>query len=159
MAAASYHPRILIPKYGQTDNVKLLTTNRGLPFAIRRPNLDLKVPIFIPARWLSSEILGLTIHPSFNLTKELKLLHPFWKRMKLMISDEFSSLWLRFFFWTGYKLSNVFFEVFNKRRQLILSTLRWHNWKFSSYVFTIKNALQGQVLSNLKTFQKIKAAN
>ena len=71
MAAASYHPRILIAKYGQTDNVKPLTTNRSLPFAVRRPNLDLKVPIFIPARWLSSEIQGLTSHPSFNLTKEL----------------------------------------------------------------------------------------
>ena len=29
MAAASYYPRILIPKYEQTDNVKPLTTNRG----------------------------------------------------------------------------------------------------------------------------------
>ena len=42
MAAASYYPRILIPKYGQTDNVKPLTANRGLPFAERWPNLDLK---------------------------------------------------------------------------------------------------------------------
>ena len=45
MAAASYHPRILIPKYVQTDNVKPLTTNRGLQFAVGRPNLDLKVSI------------------------------------------------------------------------------------------------------------------
>ena len=35
MAAASYHPRILIPKYGQKDFVKPLTGNRGLPFAVR----------------------------------------------------------------------------------------------------------------------------
>ena len=35
MAAASYHPRILIPKYGQTDSVKPQTANRGLPFAVR----------------------------------------------------------------------------------------------------------------------------
>ena len=34
--------RPLIPKYGQTDNVKPLTANRGLPFAERWPNLDLK---------------------------------------------------------------------------------------------------------------------
>ena len=45
MAAASYHPRILIPKYEQTDNVKPLTTNRGLQFAVGWPNLDLKVSI------------------------------------------------------------------------------------------------------------------
>ena len=43
MAAASYYPRILIPKYEQTDNVKPLTANRGLPFAVRWPNFDLKV--------------------------------------------------------------------------------------------------------------------
>ena len=43
MAAASYHPRILIPKYEQTDNVKPLTANRGLQFAVGWPNLDLKV--------------------------------------------------------------------------------------------------------------------
>ena len=42
MAAASYHPRILIPEFGQKDNVKLLTANRGLPFVVRWPNLDLK---------------------------------------------------------------------------------------------------------------------
>ena len=35
MAAANYHPRILIPKYGQSDIVKPLTANRGLPFAVR----------------------------------------------------------------------------------------------------------------------------
>ena len=35
MAAASYHPRILIPKYGQTDSVKPLTANRGFRFAVR----------------------------------------------------------------------------------------------------------------------------
>ena len=35
MAVASYHPRILSPNYGQTGNVKPLTANRGLPFAVR----------------------------------------------------------------------------------------------------------------------------
>jgi len=45
MAAASYHPRILIPKYEQTDNVKPLTANSGLQFAVGWPNLDLKVSI------------------------------------------------------------------------------------------------------------------
>ena len=45
MAAASYYPRILIPKYEQTDNVKPLTANRGLQFAVGWPNLDLKVSI------------------------------------------------------------------------------------------------------------------
>ena len=40
MGAASYHTPILIPKYGQTDNVKPLTANRGLPFALRWPNLQ-----------------------------------------------------------------------------------------------------------------------
>ena len=43
MAVASYHPRILIPKYGQTDHVKPLTANPGLSFAVRWPNLDFKV--------------------------------------------------------------------------------------------------------------------
>ena len=43
MAAVSYHPRIVSPKYGQTGNVIPLTANRGLPFAVRWPNLDLKV--------------------------------------------------------------------------------------------------------------------
>ena len=40
-------PRILSPKCGQTANVKPLTANRGLPFAVRWPNLDLKVSIFL----------------------------------------------------------------------------------------------------------------
>ena len=35
MATASYHPRILIPKYRQTGNVKPLTANHGLPLAVR----------------------------------------------------------------------------------------------------------------------------
>ena len=43
MAAASYHPRILSPKYGQTGNVKPLTANRSLSFAVKWPILDLKV--------------------------------------------------------------------------------------------------------------------
>ena len=46
VAAASYHPRILSPKYGQTGNVKPLTANRrSLSFAVKWPNLDLKVSI------------------------------------------------------------------------------------------------------------------
>ena len=42
MAASSYYPRILNPKYGLTANVKPLTANRGLPFSVRWLNLDLK---------------------------------------------------------------------------------------------------------------------
>ena len=45
MAATSNHPWILSPKYGQTGNVKLLTANRNLSFAVKWPNLDLKVSI------------------------------------------------------------------------------------------------------------------
>ena len=44
MAAASYHPLILlIPKYGLKNSMKPLTANRGLPFAVKRSNLGLKV--------------------------------------------------------------------------------------------------------------------
>ena len=44
MADAGYHPLILSSKYGQTGNVKLLTTKaRFSAFVIRWPNLDLKV--------------------------------------------------------------------------------------------------------------------
>ena len=43
MAAASYHPRILSSKYGQTGNVKPLTANHSLSFTVTWPNLDLKV--------------------------------------------------------------------------------------------------------------------
>ena len=41
MAPASYHTEILIPKYGQADNMKPLIPNHGLSFAIRWPNLNL----------------------------------------------------------------------------------------------------------------------
>ena len=34
MAAASYHLRILSPEYGQMCNVKPLTANRSLLFAV-----------------------------------------------------------------------------------------------------------------------------
>ena len=34
MTAASYHPRILFPKYGQTDIMKPITANRGLSFVV-----------------------------------------------------------------------------------------------------------------------------
>ena len=43
MAAASYHPRILSPKYEHSGNVKPLTVNRSLLFAVKWPDLDLKV--------------------------------------------------------------------------------------------------------------------
>ena len=43
MAAASYHLRILSPKYGQMCNVKPLTANRSLSFAVNWSNLDVKV--------------------------------------------------------------------------------------------------------------------
>ena len=35
MAAASYQPRTLSPKYGQTGKVKPLTANRRLSFAVK----------------------------------------------------------------------------------------------------------------------------
>ena len=35
MAAASYHPRILSPNYGKIGNVKPLTANRSLSFAVK----------------------------------------------------------------------------------------------------------------------------
>ena len=43
LAAASYHQRILSPKYGETGNVKPLSANRSLPFVVKLPNLYLKV--------------------------------------------------------------------------------------------------------------------
>ena len=43
IAAASYHLRILSPKHGQTGNVKPLTANRNLSFAVKWLNLDLNV--------------------------------------------------------------------------------------------------------------------
>ena len=43
MVAASYHPRIVSPKYGQTGNLRLLTAKRGFQFTARWLNLDLKV--------------------------------------------------------------------------------------------------------------------
>ena len=45
MAAASYYPRIISSKYEQRGNVKPPTANRGLAFAVRWSNLDLKVYI------------------------------------------------------------------------------------------------------------------
>ena len=43
IAAASYHPLILSPKYGQTGNVKPLTANRSLSFAVKWPILDVRL--------------------------------------------------------------------------------------------------------------------
>ena len=43
MVAASYHPRIVSPKYGQTGNLRLLTAKRGFQFTARWLNLDLEV--------------------------------------------------------------------------------------------------------------------
>ena len=43
MVAASYHPRILSLKYGQTGNVKPLIVQRSLSFAVKWQHLDLKV--------------------------------------------------------------------------------------------------------------------
>ena len=42
MAAATYHQQILSPKYGQTGNVKPLTANLSLLFAVKWSNLGLK---------------------------------------------------------------------------------------------------------------------
>ena len=39
------HPLIISPKYGQTGNVKPLTANCSLSFAVKWPNLFLKVSI------------------------------------------------------------------------------------------------------------------
>ena len=43
MAAASNHPPILSSKYGQTGNVKPLTANHSLSFAVKWPNLDMRL--------------------------------------------------------------------------------------------------------------------
>ena len=48
------NPRILSPKRGQTANMKPLTTNCGLPFVVRLPNLDRKVSI--GPTWLSLKL-------------------------------------------------------------------------------------------------------
>ena len=57
MAAASYHSRILNPKYGQTGNVKPLTANRSLSFAVKWPNLHLNptsgLSSMLRSDWLS----------------------------------------------------------------------------------------------------------
>ena len=43
LLGSELHLRILISKYVQTDSMRPLTANRGFPFAVRWPNLDLKV--------------------------------------------------------------------------------------------------------------------
>ena len=43
MAATSNRPPILSSKYGQTGNVKPLTANRSLSFAVKWPNLDVRL--------------------------------------------------------------------------------------------------------------------
>ena len=48
------HPQISSPKYGQTSNVKPLTANRSLSFAVKWLNLNLKV---------TSSYLPLLRHP------------------------------------------------------------------------------------------------
>ena len=66
MAAASYHLQILSPKYGQMGNVKPLTANRSLSFAVKWPNLDLnplnpniKIQILICCPYMFSiEVVG-----------------------------------------------------------------------------------------------------
>ena len=60
VAAASYHSRILSPKYGQTGNVKPLTANRSLSFAVKWPNLDLKDSIswlhwYLKMSWMKKQ--------------------------------------------------------------------------------------------------------
>ena len=47
MAATSNHPQIFSLKYGQMGNVKLLTADHSLLFAVKWPNLDLKVSSII----------------------------------------------------------------------------------------------------------------
>ena len=58
MAAAGYYPRILSSKYGKRGNVKPPIANRGLAFAVRWPNLDLKVYIRQSSELLRSERLA-----------------------------------------------------------------------------------------------------
>ena len=45
MTAASYHPLISSPKYEHTGNLKPLTANRSLSFAVKWPNVNLKFSI------------------------------------------------------------------------------------------------------------------
>ena len=47
MEAARYPLGILSPKYGQASNVEPHIASRGLPLAVRWPNLDLKVSIIV----------------------------------------------------------------------------------------------------------------
>ena len=75
MAAASYHPRILIPKYGQTGNVKPLTANRGLPFAVRWQTSILR-----------SLVLRLRLTANVNLFHVRNQVSPFLCRLLFIIS-------------------------------------------------------------------------
>ena len=55
MEAARYHLGILSPKYGQASNVETHIASRGLPLAVRWPNLDLKVSIIVKTSWDTSK--------------------------------------------------------------------------------------------------------
>ena len=67
-AAASYHTRISSPKYGQKSNVKPLTANRSLLFAVKWLNLDLK---------FSSSFLPLLRHSPHSWPYHLSLSNAF----------------------------------------------------------------------------------
>ena len=91
MAAVSYHPLVFHPKYGQTDRMKAPNANRGLPFAVRQPNLDLKVSIIvcitlraIPNYVLISRVL-LPVHKKYQKKTIILLV----KNMMLTIVNEF----------------------------------------------------------------------
>ena len=55
MEAARYHLGILSAKYGQASNVEPHIARRGLPLAVRWPNLDLKVSIIVKTSWDTSK--------------------------------------------------------------------------------------------------------
>ena len=74
MAATSYHPRILSPKYRQTGNVKPLTANCSLSFAVKWPNLDHKVSV---VKFQAAKNLAINHLP---LEGDAKLTVRYWSR-------------------------------------------------------------------------------
>ena len=158
MVAASYHPRILIPKYGQMDNVKPLTANRGLPFAVRWPNLDLKISILIPDCWLPPKYWGLTSHPSSNLVKELKLLHSLWK---WITNETYYQRWIFQFvvrvFLTGYKTSKCLFWGIEQQKSINFF-LPWDGIIENSLLMSSQSKMpsKGKFFPTWKHFKKLK---
>ena len=69
MAAASYHPWILSPRYGKTGNVQQLTANGKLSFAVKWPNLILTCLLLWIARLHSRRNLTLATNLLSNYEK------------------------------------------------------------------------------------------